>query len=124
MGRILDLVRRQHFDRTAPSHEHVFGQVHRSHSAFAQQGQQPVLAEEEPFVLALQQLVGLPLGQHVVGHKFFGNGRRTRDVRLLALEFAQETVQRLTLDQSTLLDNLHERVRSEFDGHLTVLLTG
>ncbi len=58
--RIGDLLVRQHLDRTPPTHQHVFGQIHRTHAPLAQQRLQAVLAKEKSLVLALEQLVGLP----------------------------------------------------------------
>ena len=55
-------VLRQHFDRHAALHQHVFAQIHPAHPAGAQMIQQLVLAQEEALVAAFQQPVGLPAG--------------------------------------------------------------
>ena len=60
IGRVVDAIVRQHFDRHAALHQLVLGEVDAAHAALADLAEQLVFAEAEAFVLAGQQLVGLP----------------------------------------------------------------
>ena len=70
--RIVHAVRRQHFDRHAPLHELVLGQVDAAHAALADLAEQLVFAEAEALVLPGEQLVGLPPRDEVVRDQQLG----------------------------------------------------
>ena len=63
---IVNAVFGQHLDRHATLHQHVLRQVDAAHAARAEVPQQLIFAEEEAFVLLVQQLVALPLGEQVL----------------------------------------------------------
>ena len=64
IGRILDSALRQNLNGPETMHQRVFGQIHTAHAAGTEQTEQLVLPEKESSILALQQIVALPAGEH------------------------------------------------------------
>ena len=65
-GGILGLGGRQHLDGHPAAHELVFAQVDAAHAAGAEAFQHLVLADGEALPLALEELLGLEVGQQAV----------------------------------------------------------
>ena len=111
--RVVDLLVRQHLDRTPPPHQHVFGQVHRTHPAFAQQGLQAVLAQEKALVLSLEQLVGLPFGQRLGRDQCISDRLRIATGR----QRGNQLLQPVSIHQATLPDQVQKRLDGELQRH-------
>ena len=111
--RIGNLLMRQHLDRTPPTHQHVFGQIHRTHATLAQQRLQAVLAQKKALVLALEQLVGLPWGQRARCDQRIGDRLRIA----AGGHPGHQSVQLVAINQPTLPDQVEKRLDGELQRH-------
>ena len=102
VGRILNPRLGQDLDRDASPHQRVFRQVDRAHPTTAEQRNQLVLAEEETLVLALQQLVDLPLAQQIAADKLAGNLFGVLRILARIFEALPELLQLTIFDQPAL----------------------
>ena len=115
--RIVDSLARQHFDRAAAFHQHMLGQIHGTHPAFAQQVQQLVFAERKALVLSGQQLFGLPPRDDLAADQGIRNGLRLLDVNSASLVLLQQFLKLITVDQAALSNDLQKRFDGQLEGH-------
>ena len=113
----------QHLDRHAPPHELVLAQVDAAHAAGAEAFEDLVFADGEALPLALEDLLGLEIGQHAVPDQercqrggFGGHGPEAR-------KLVQVGGQSLVLDHAAFLDKVQKfsdvawrRHRSTYQG--------
>ena len=118
--RIIDSLGRQHFDRTAPLHQQMFGEIHRTHPALAQQTEQLVLAEREALVLSGQQFFGLPASDDVIRDQRIRDGLRFLDVDAASLIRLQQFRELIFVDEAALPHDLQERFDSQLQRHCEI----
>ncbi len=112
--RVFLVLRRQDLDRAAAAHHDVFGQVDLAHPSFAQGHKDAMGAEAEAAMLALQEIVRLPLGQHAAFDQFGCDRAAVFPSAAVTAELRRQRKHLVLHHQTTLPEEVQERI----DGHV------